>query len=362
MMWKKTTRGKCPVVPSPAVAGVKRYSVPASGYKIDLWLDANEGRAPSTAIFKDLAESSPVLAREYPSAAPLEKVIAGQLGVDPAMVLATSGGDDALFRACLSVLHPGREMILPVPTFEMFPRYAKLCGADAVTVPWPSGPFPRDAVLGAINGKTSMIVVVSPNNPTGAVASAADLKRISRAAPRALLVVDLAYSEFADEDLMPAALSLPNALAVRSMSKAWGMAGLRVGYAVGPAEVIGWLRAAGSPYALTGFSAVLASNWLVRGRGAVGRFVRGIKKERARLHKLLLELGADPLPSQANFVLCRFGDAGDVWRRLAGEGISVRIFPGKPGLEDRLRITCPGDEGEFARLEKALKKALKRRG
>ena len=77
---------------------------------------------------------------------------------------------------------------------------------------------------------------------------------------------------------------------------------------------------------------------------------------------LAAELGADPLPSQANFVLCRFGDAGDVWRRLAGEGISVMIFPGKPGLEDRLRITCPGDEGEFARLEKALKKAIKRRG
>ena len=114
-------------------------------------------------------------------------------------------------------------------------------------VAWPTGPYPTDAVLAA-SADAAVIAVVSPNNPTGAVATSADLCTLALKASDALLLVDAAYAEFADDDLTQTALRLPNAVLVRTFSKAYGIAGLRVGYAIGAAPIIAALRAAGNPY------------------------------------------------------------------------------------------------------------------
>ena len=249
---------------------------------------------------------------------------------------------------------PGRELILPEPTFEMLPRYARLAGAEVVSLPWLGGTYPTAAVLRRITARTAMICVVSPNNPTGSVATPRDLRRLSRAAPHALIVVDLAYTEFADVDLTPVALALPNTLITRTFSKAWGLAGVRVGYAMGRAEHIHWLRAAGNPYAVAGPSAALAAAWLDQGRTTVDIFVARVRAERALLTAQLLELGAAPEPSQANFVLARFADAPAVCDALAARGIAVRAFLDRPGLQDALRITCPGEAAAFSRLTATL--------
>ena len=344
--------------PSPAVAGLRGYHVPRPPHPIDLYLDGNEGLTAPVSIVGGLRGLMPGVVRRYPSTRSLESVIAERLGLGADRVLVTAGGDDAICRACHAVLSEGREMVLPVPTFEMFTRYARLAGGTVVTVPWPRGAYPADAVLGAITRRTSIVVVVSPNNPTGAVAKAADIRRLAKAAPHALVVVDLAYAEFADEDLMPAALSLPNAVAVRSFSKAWGMAGLRLGYAAGPAGIIDWMRAAGSPYAVAGPSVAVAGAWLARGGAQVDAFVKRIRRERETLAGTLQSLGAAPLPSQANFVLARFADAQGVWNGLARRGIAVRAFPNQEGLDDCLRITCPGNVKDFRRLESAIETVL----
>ncbi|MCG3125926.1 MAG: Histidinol-phosphate aminotransferase [Phycisphaerae bacterium] len=348
--------------PNPAVAGERPYRVPRVAAPLDLFLDGNEGAVPSMALIDVLHAAGPEVLRRYPDAAALEALLARRLGVAAENVLVTAGGDEALDRAARAVLGPCRELLLPVPSFEMFPRYARLAGADVVSVDWPGGPFPIDAVLAAISPRTAAIAVVSPNNPTGAIASEADLRRLSAAAPHALLMVDLAYTEFADVDLTPVALRLPNAITVRTLSKAWGLAGLRVGYAVGPADIIGWLRVAGSPYSVARPALAIAAAAVEQGAAAVDAFVHRVRVEREQMRQHLLGLGAEPLPSQANFVLSRFADAAGVHQRLARGGIAVRRFPDRPGLTDTLRITCPGDAGAFDRLLAALEPAVRPTG
>lgn len=347
------------VRPSPVMHGATAYRVPRAGAPTDLHLDGNEGATPPESLLGALQDFGIDVLRRYPDAAPLEAHLATRLGTSPAQVLVTAGGDDALDRACRVVLAPGRELLFPVPGFEMLARYARLVGGTVVEIPWTEHRYPTDAVLAALSPATAMIVVTSPNNPTGGVATAEDLRRLSAAAPEALLLVDLAYVEFADEDLSAAALALPNAVVVRTVSKARGLAGLRVGYVAGPTPIIDWMRAAGAPYAVSAPSLALAQKSLHAGDEDMQDFVARVRQERSFIASILAELGADPLPSEANFVLTRVRDP--LWLRdaLAGLGIAVRAFPGKAGLEQHVRVACPGDSAALLRLEAALRAALR---
>ncbi len=344
--------------PIPALEGVIAYRVPGHPASMDLMLDSNEGRAPHAELLQRVVQAGPELVRRYPASARLQSAISKRFGVDSSQVLVTAGADDGIDRCCRSMLCPGREIVMPLPTFEMLPRYAGLTGATVRTVPWSDGPYPVEAVLREVNERTRMISVISPNNPTGEVATAADLRRLSDAASHALIVLDLAYGEFADEDLTPTALSLPNAVVLRTLSKAWGMAGLRVGYVLGPSHVLGWLRALGQPYAVSGPSLLMASIRMEEGEADSQAYVRRVRDERRELSALLSELGARPTPSQGNFVFARTPRARWIREGLAGLGISVRAWPGHPELDGCVRITCPGDEQALARLRAALRATL----
>lgn len=351
--------------PSPLLRALKPYSSPSQPRPIDLKLDANEGPAPSSVLIDWLQPRAADLLRRYPSASGLERQIAARNGVDPSRVIVTAGADDALERIARAVLSPGREAILTTPTFEMLARYARLAGGDVVESPWLDRPFDVEAIEAKVGPRTAAIFVVTPNNPTGQAISAEDIRRLSASIPAGLLVVDLAYTEYADEDLTDVVLSLPNAVAVRTLSKAWGLAGLRVGYAIGPAEVIGWLRAVGHPYAVSGPSLAIASSWYEAGGTRVQAAARRVRLERRELAAHLRDLGATPIESQANFVLARFDDprlsAHLVADLLAAQGISVRRFPLAGPLESYLRITLPGDATSFNRLCTALTAAIRPR-
>ena len=302
---------------TPAIAAMRPYSVPRHPAPIDLKLDGNEGPAPAglVAALSDAIGDEQL--RRYPKASGLEQALARQLGIAPERVLVTSGADDALDRACRALLCAGKSLIMPTPTFEMLPRYARIAGADVVPVPWPSGDYPLEAVLAAIDERTAAIAVVTPNNPTGSVASKEVIDRLAAAAPNAALLVDLAYVEFADEDLTAAALAHPNAIVFRTLSKAWGVAGLRVGYAAASAEIVGWLRAAGNPYAVSAPSLALAQQRIET--ADIAPYVEQVRCERDELTELLNELGARALPSQGNFVFARPSDAD--WLR---DGLYLR--------------------------------------
>lgn len=344
--------------PVPALEGFTAYHVPGKRCPIDVRLDGNEGAQPSPEVLAALSEPTPDLVRRYPDAALLESRIAARHGVNPECVMVTAGADEALDRACRALLGPGRELIMPVPTFEMLGKYARLVGADVRTVAWPQGDYPVEAVLSAITPSTAAIAVVSPNNPTGAVARPADVERLCAAAPHAAVFVDGAYEEFADAPLAEVALRHRNALLFKTLSKAWGVAGLRVGYVIGTPEAIGWIRCAGSPYSVSGPSLLLAERLLQDGDAPVESFVTRVRGERAALSTLLSDLGAEVLPSQANFVMVRHPRWRHIWEGLAGLGVAVRAFPDRPHLEHALRITVPGREDWYARLEAGLRAVL----
>ena len=248
--------------------------------------------------------------------------------------------------------------MLTDPTFEMLPRYVRLAGATPVEVPWLDRPFPTEEFDLAIDARTGAAFIVSPNNPTGAAVRGRDMIGIAERHPACLVVADLAYAEFADEDPTRELLPLPNTVVTRTFSKAWGLAGLRVGYAIGPAEVIGWLRAVGHPFPTSGVSLALAAAALEADQAGTRAYLDRVRTERAELAALLRSLGAATPPSQGNFVLGRFADAWAVADALAVRGIRVRRFDRGTPLGDRLRITCPGDEADFDRLSAALREIL----
>ncbi len=344
--------------PSPLLSGLGSYSPIRPRGPIDLRLDGNEGAPPPQDLVVSLVAELVADVRPYPDAQSLAPAVAALCGVDPSWVLITAGADDALDRCCRAFLSPGRSLVMTVPTFEMIDRYAQLTGATTVGVTWEGGRYPVEQVCAAIRDDTALVVVVSPNNPTGSVANLEDIDRIASAAPRALVVLDAAYVEFADVDPTEEALRIPNVVVIRTFSKAWGLAGLRVGYALGDPALLPWLASVGHPFAVAGPSVTIARGWLARGPEAVASQVRRVCDERSRLTELLEQLGARPEPSQANFVLARFDDAALVRNALAGLGIAVRYWPGREGLGDALRITCPGRERDFARLVAALEAAL----
>jgi len=279
--------------------------------------------------------------------------------VTPDRVVVTAGADEALDRICRAYAGPDRSVLLPVPTFDMFERFATLAGAPIVRVPWSETGFPVDDVLGRFDARTGLVVVVTPNNPTGAVASRQDVRRIAAAARNAVVLIDHVYVEYADEDLTPALLNLENVIVVRTMSKAWGLAGCRVGYAVGSPGVIAAVRSAGAPYPVAAPSLALALAQLRAGEATLRDHVTRVREERAALRDLLVSRGADARASQANFVLADFaGSAAFVRDGLRARGVLVRDFPGRAGLETSLRITLPGDPADFARLTAALESVL----
>jgi histidinol-phosphate aminotransferase len=343
--------------PVPAIKDQEPYEVPSHPAPVDLKLSGNEGVTPPQELLQELRDVDPDTLRSYPSARELEDRIADLHNVDPSRVLVTAGADDAMLSAFRSVLCPGRNIVVPVPTFVMVPRFARLTGAEVRELEWTGSTYPTERVLEATNPDTSVVPVVSPNNPSGATAGRETLLTLVDRVNDALIVLDHAYVEFADAefDLTETAIEQPNVVVLRTFSKAWGLAGLRVGYAIGPERVINWMRMAKSPYAVSDLSLKLAKRRLDTNRNDVDKFVASVRRERDELVSVLTDIGAEPETSQANFVFAEFEDAEWTFDALAGQGIATRIFPDKELLADKLRITCPGDPDAFDQLERALR-------
>ena len=330
------------------------YSPPLADPALDLDLSRNEGRTDAVALFSALPEPGPLVSR-YPDTTALRRRLAELNQVDPEQVLVTAGGDDALHRCFLALVDSGGRAVTTTPTFEMIPIYAGQVGARLTEVPWLSGRFPAAAVAAVAAGPTAAFVV-SPNNPTGSVLTGDDLVRVAAAAPH--VVLDAAYGEFADTDLTAVALGLGNTVVVRTLSKAYGLAGLRVGYLLGPPDLVARIGAQGGPYPVAALSAAMAEARLGLPREALDRFVAEVRAERHELMGVLERLGTTPLPSQANFVLTRCPDAALVTRRARSMGVALRGFADRPGIEDMVRITLPGDPADFARLVAVLETVL----
>ena len=342
------------------------YKGPARPEPGVLKLDGNEGNPPPRTLLEDLATADLSQLRDYPDARPLEAEIAERLGVDPARVVVTAGADEALDRVFRAYLTPGRRLVLPVPAFEMMYRFAAVVGGEIDPVPWTNA-FPTDDVIAALGDAVSLVAIISPNNPTGRTATASDLERVAEAASKvdsgaafgAMVVLDHAYVEYSDQDLTSIAQRFDNVVTVRTFSKAWGLAGCRVGYAVASLEVATLLRNVGSPFPVAGLSLAAVRAQMSTGEAALAEHVEAVRAGRGRLTETLNRLGIETSPAQGNFVLGDFGARCDfVLNGLNALAVRVRRFPHRPEIRNALRITVPDHTEPLNRLLEALETCL----
>jgi len=346
---------------SPWIEPVAAYVPRKPDPGIRWFLDANEGR-PSlrvvSAISSALSGRASGVGR-YPSFLELESAVAARWRVDPARVVATAGGDDAISRIVAARLAPGAKILVHEPAFEMFSAYARSRGAETLSLRWLDGEaFPVDATIEVIRRCPSLglATVVSPSNPSGGAVTVDEAGRVADACAQsgAAFLFDAAYGEFADEDPSPRLVADGSAYVVRSFSKAYGLAGLRIGYAIAPdALAASALRSCGMPYPSSGLAAVAAMAALSDTAG-MAAVVSAARTERATLATRFRELGARVAEPNANFVLARVRDADGLASRLAADGIAVRSYGRRPLLSDAVRVSCPCDTEGLAAVLQSL--------
>ncbi|MGA7291299.1 MAG: histidinol-phosphate transaminase [Terriglobales bacterium] len=333
-----------------SVKSMHAYRPPLSG-RTGLRLDFNESTVGcSPRVLARLRALDAEMMARYPEREPVEKEVAKFLGLDPAQVLLTNGVDEAIHLLCSTYLDPGDEALIVVPTFAMYAIFAQAEGARVVEVRASDDfTFPLKEVLDHITPRTRLIAVANPNNPTGAVVARDVLIQIANGAPQAAMLVDEAYFEFHGETLIDrirADQHLPseNLFVARTFSKAYGLAGLRIGILAGEARQISIVRRVASPYSVNAVALAILPEAL-QDQEYVGRYAAEVRNNRARLQQELRVLGLHFWPSHANFVLVRIGAAHAAFvQALRDRGIRVRDRSSDPGCQGCVRLTVGSDE------------------
>jgi histidinol-phosphate aminotransferase len=342
-----------------AVRNLPTYHPPLGG-RVGLRLDFNENTAGcSPRVLARLRELTAAEIACYPEREPLEAVVASYLGIEREEVLLTNGVDEAIHLLCETFLEPGDdEALIVVPTFAMYEISATATGARVVAVPAEENfRFPAARLIEQINPNTRLIAIANPNNPTGGVAKPEDLVEIARRAPQAAVLVDEAYFEFYGKSALARWREFPNLLVARTFSKAYGMAGLRVGVLTGSVEHISLVRRVSSPYNVNGVAlaclpTALADTDYVHG------YVRQVCAGREQLQRKLEEWEIPYWPSHANFVLGSFGKKKAAFiEAMRARGILVRDRSGDYGCDGCVRITL-GTTKQTERLLQALQEML----
>jgi histidinol-phosphate aminotransferase len=344
MTARRRTRRRTPTStlalrPRPEVLALRPYVPPLEQRRGLLRLDFNEntvGCAPS--VLRALRSLRAEAVATYPEYGRLRAAVARHLAVPADRVLPTNGLDEALHLLVLAFIERGDVVVTPSPGFVMYRVYAELAGAALRTVP--SGEdlaFPEAGIKQAMRG-AKLLVFATPNNPTGAVVPLAAVRRLLAAHPRCLVAVDEAYFEFHGVTALPLLRRFPNLVVLRTFSKAFGLAGLRLGCAVARPAVIDCLARVRSPYSVNGLAALLAEPAL-RDRAFVRRYVAEVRRARTFLAAGLERRGVRTWPSAANFVLARIGEhAAALQDALRAQGILVRDQSAQPGLAGCVRL------------------------
>lgn len=293
-----------------------------------------------------------------PESTQLREAVAAFFGnIAPAQVFVGNGSDEVLAHVFLALLKHERPILFPDITYSFYPVYCRLYGIDYRTIPLDENFALRVSDYSAPNGG---IIVPNPNAPTGRALPLADIEALLQANPESVVVIDEAYIDFGGESAIPLVNRHPNLLVVQTLSKSRSLAGLRVGFAVGQAELIEGLRRVKDSFnsypldrlAIAGATAAIEDReWFERTRQAVIR-------SRTALTRDLEDLGFAVLPSAANFIFARHPghDAAALALALRQRGIIVRHFR-QPRIEQFLRITIGTDE-QCEILVKALREIV----
>jgi histidinol-phosphate aminotransferase len=288
----------------------------------------------------------------YPDhrATAVREALAGKLGVDVDEVAIGTGSSGLLQQFVWAYVDPGDEVLYPWRSFEAYPIFTNLAAGKSVTVPLSDDlVYDADGLVAAVTPRTKLMFLATPNNPTGIATSTRDLgAMIERIPSDVIVVVDEAYREFLDpafgdpvQDLVP---RFRNVVVTRTFSKAHGLAGLRLGYAIGDRNVIATVDKTLLPFAVNSLAQVAALA-AIEHEDAITARVERILAERARVEDELSRAGWKLPDHQGNFVWLRTGEAtDDVGLALERRGVVVRPFAG-----DGLRVTIgtPGENDRF---------------
>jgi len=326
-------------------------------------MDTNVSPYAPVRVLEELARRLPRLkVNQYPDTSyrELRELLADYAGWDQELIVPTNGADEGIDIISSAFLRAGLEAISPVPTYSYFRVSTELQGARFVPVERGEDfSFSAEQLLERYNENTAVIWICDPNNPTGNQVEEGTVRRLCEET-EALVVVDEAYFEFSGRTSLGLLRDYPNVCVVRTLSKAFGLAGLRIGYVLCTEEVARELNKARPPNSL-GTVNVAGALIALRNRSYVSKVVEEIVGERKRLFGELSRIdGLKVFPSNANFLLIRFRSAEEaaaVKERLLRSGIVVRTFPGNPRLGDCIRVTvCSRRENE--RFLRSLKSAL----
>jgi len=304
-------------------------------------LDFNENTlACSPKVREALASISAGSLTRYPERGPVEAIVAAHLGVAAEQLALTNGVDEAIHVLFETFLEADDELLLPVPTYTMYEIYASATDARVVAIQASDDlQFPFERLLAAITARTKIIAIANPNSPSGAVVSRAQLLEIASRAPHAVVLVDEAYYHFYGETVMDQVGAVPNLVVARTFSKAYGLAGLRLGLLAGPIELMRWIRCVLSPYSVNSLALACLPPAL-EDTAYLDWYVGEVLAARTESEAALDAAGVRRWPSQANFILVEIGAQHAEFVRLMREaGVLVRDRSSDPGCNGRVRIT-----------------------
>jgi histidinol-phosphate aminotransferase len=290
----------------------------------------------------------------------LKRALGERYGIAQERIVLGNGSNDVLELAARSFLTPANSAIYSQHAFAVYPLAVQAMGARGIEVAAKNFGHDLDAMLGAVRADTRLVFVANPNNPTGTLAGASELEAFVAAVPAQVLVVlDEAYSEYLlpehRADIMTWLMKYNNLLITRTFSKAYGLAGLRVGYALGAPGVADLMNRVRQPFNVNSISLAAAAAAL-KDIEFVQKSFELNQNGMRQITQELQRMGIGFIPSFGNFVSFRLADAAGVYQKLLKAGVIVRPIAGY-GMPDYLRVSI-GLESENARFLEALKQAL----
>jgi histidinol-phosphate aminotransferase len=305
---------------------------------------------------KVLRELDGELLRRYPDpmAGAFRDAASQVLGVPADWILVGNGSDDLLTMIIRACSEPGRGVVYPMPTYVLYRTLAQIQGADYVEVPYHEDyTLPVEQLIEAGGAVT---FVASPNSPSGTVAPMEQLEKLA-AQLSGVLVIDEAYVDFAESNALELVKTYDNVIVLRTLSKGYSLAGLRLGFGVANPSLLEGLIKVKDSYNVDAVACAIGAA-AIADRNHTTANAQKIKASRSQMADALQQLGFNVLPSQANFLLAQFpsGNAESLYKSLKERGILVRYF-NQPRLTDKLRITVGTPEQNEA-LIKALGEIL----
>ncbi|MFH1098270.1 MAG: histidinol-phosphate transaminase [Candidatus Desantisbacteria bacterium] len=341
------------------------YSVPDITCRIKLDAHENPYSLPRFVQEKIEQACSWLAFNRYPDpyARALRENLSLKLSVDPEMIMMGNGSDELILY--LLLCFGPKKIIFPLPSFAMYDILAKCAFSRPIGIPLEDDfEINEGRIIKQANQEPSIIFLSYPNNPTGNCFKAERIERIIQET-QSLIVIDEAYYEFSQETFLPWVYECERVVVLRTLSKAFGLAGLRVGYMIAGSQVINEMQKVKLPYNLNAFSQIAAS-LAIENAPLFLSIVQEIMDEQKRIAE---GLGLFPdikvYPSRANFILFRIGEntcAKDIFNSLIDEGILIRYLGDTPGLSNCLRVTVgrPEENNEFLQAMGRIMETKKR--